>query len=340
MKLSVIIPVYNVEKYIRTCLDSILNQGLEPSDYEIILINDGSKDNSVSIIKTYLENCPNMALYNQKNKGLGATRNEGIKLAKGDYIYFIDSDDYLAKNVLKTILLHGYKYDLDVITFNSTVTPLFDLDESNTNNDEAFSLNTMHGIDYIGHVGFRNEAWWYIIKRGYLSEIGITFVEGRFLEDAIFTASLLIKSKTIAHIPIDAHRYFKRENSIMTSKSSSNKLKMIYDMEDVVIKYKPLIESIPVTVENKLCIERLKSRQQSYVFFMMVRILKSTIKLAEIKVIINNIAKIKVYPLKSFIGKDYNGIVYLLITNFFNVKYLYYLAFLLINPFYRIKKFL
>lgn len=101
MKLSIIIPVYNSEKYITCCLESLLVQEMSANEYEIIIVNDGSTDSGGLIARDYTERHSNIHLFNQKNKGVGTARNKGIELAKGDYIYFIDPDDYIAINVLK-----------------------------------------------------------------------------------------------------------------------------------------------------------------------------------------------------------------------------------------------
>ena len=98
---SVIVPVYNVEKYLEECLDSIINQTLE--DIEIICVNDGSTDNSLKILKKYAKKDNRIKIINQKNCGLGCARNSGLNQSQGDYIFFLDSDDYLNPNILEKL---------------------------------------------------------------------------------------------------------------------------------------------------------------------------------------------------------------------------------------------
>ena len=95
-KFSIIIPVYNVEKYLKKCLDSVFNQTYK--DYEVIVVNDGTKDNSMDIVKDY-----DVKVINQKNQGLSAARNAGVKKATGEYLIFLDSDDYWEKDLLKEL---------------------------------------------------------------------------------------------------------------------------------------------------------------------------------------------------------------------------------------------
>ena len=108
-KFSIIIPVYNVEKYLKKCLDSVFNQTYK--DYEVIVVNDGTKDNSMDIVKDY-----DVKVINQKNQGLSAARNAGVKKATGEYLIFLDSDDYWEKDLLKE-LSKSLKNNPDLIRF-------------------------------------------------------------------------------------------------------------------------------------------------------------------------------------------------------------------------------
>lgn len=102
LKLSIIIPVYNAEKHLSRCLDSLLEQGIPPEDYEIICINDGSRDASISILKEYAQKHPNIIVVDKENEGVSATRNKGLDMARGEYVWFIDADDWVAKDFLGT----------------------------------------------------------------------------------------------------------------------------------------------------------------------------------------------------------------------------------------------
>ena len=102
-KISIIIPVYNVEKYIVQCINSALHQDLSENEYEILIIDDESPDHSVDLIRKKFDNIPSIKIISQKNKGLGGARNTGIKNASGEYLLFLDSDDFLLPNVLKEL---------------------------------------------------------------------------------------------------------------------------------------------------------------------------------------------------------------------------------------------
>lgn len=114
-KVSIIIPVYNVEIYLTRCLDSCLQQDLSYDEYEIIAINDGSTDNSLSILQDYADRYPNLKIVNQDNRKQGAARNRGIEIATGDYIWFVDSDDWLEPNVLNYLYQSAWGADISII---------------------------------------------------------------------------------------------------------------------------------------------------------------------------------------------------------------------------------
>ncbi len=118
MFLSIIIPVYNTEKYLHECIQSCVDQDIDSNDYEIICVNDGSKDKSLSILKEYELNYKNITVIEQQNSGVSIARNKGISVAKGDYIWFVDSDDFIETNCLgklKEIASNNY----DLITFGA-----------------------------------------------------------------------------------------------------------------------------------------------------------------------------------------------------------------------------
>lgn len=104
MLLSIIIPVYKVEKYLRKCLDSCVNQDIPKDQYEIIAVNDGSPDNCQSILEEYEREYDNVRILKQENQGLSKARNNGLDIAKGDYVWFVDSDDWIEENCLSEII--------------------------------------------------------------------------------------------------------------------------------------------------------------------------------------------------------------------------------------------
>ena len=116
MKVSVIVPVYNVEKYIEKCLLSIQNQTF--TDFECLVINDGTKDKSIEVAKKVVGNDPRFRFFDKENGGLSDARNFGIEKASGEYLCFIDSDDYIHEELLELTYMMGKEYDSDIVCFD------------------------------------------------------------------------------------------------------------------------------------------------------------------------------------------------------------------------------
>lgn len=333
MKLSIIIPLYNSGHFLGTCIKSLLDQQLDLKDYEILIVNDGSTDSSLEVAQDLAAHQTNIHVYTKPNGGVGSARNFGLAKAKGEYVYFIDPDDFLVVDTLHIILKTARKNSLDVLTFLSFQTkdtkPVANLSqESEPELSQIYS-----GIDYIANFRFQNEVWWYIIKKSFLEENNIRFIEDRWMEDAIITAQIFVTAKTMAKLSLDGHRHLIVEGSAMTSKEPSHYLRVIDDNRNAAIVYESLIINLINKGANPNSITRLRTRQQSFVFFMMVRILKSTIKLNRVKGTMNELSNTGAYPLNDFIGSDYNGFLYRILVVLFNRKPLYYFLFKIFNPF-------
>lgn len=113
--LSIIVPVYNTEKYLETCLESLLNQDIEKSMYEVICVNDGSTDGSLAILQEYAKQYDNIILIDKENEGVSIARNVGMEKAQGDYVWFIDADDWVARQCFGVINQEIEKYDPSVV---------------------------------------------------------------------------------------------------------------------------------------------------------------------------------------------------------------------------------
>jgi len=221
VKISVIVPVYNTENYLRECLDSIVNQTFE--DIEIICINDGSTDNSLDILRKYEESDKRISVVCQPNSGLSITRNHGIKLAKGEYIYFIDSDDYLELTALEELYRASDENNLDLLIFK-----LINFDDGTTNKYtseyyEMESLKYLNGkvFNYadIGEdaLNFAVSAPGKFYKRELIHDM--KFPEKLIFEDNVFFAQAMLKAKRVSFY--DKHLYNRRirNDSITTTKT-------------------------------------------------------------------------------------------------------------------------
>lgn len=319
MELSFVIPCYNMEVYLPKCLDSLLLQDLPLEDYEIIIVNDGSKDGTLEIANHYAKKYGNIKVIDKENAGVGAARNTGLDCAKGHFIYFLDPDDYLAKNTLKQLISIMKDNNLEILTFSSKPVYNDSYQEIRTTLDSSFQISILDGIEYIASRKYCNEIWWYIIKKDFLEKTGIRFIEGKWMEDAILTAELFCQTQKIAHIPIDIHRYRILPTSAMRNKSSEHYKKVIYDNANAAIIFHELIKKVPQShFSASSCIHRLKTRQQSFVFFLLVRLMKSDISVDAIPEMLTQFKKVEAYPLNHFIGEDYNRLAYRALVQIFN----------------------
>lgn len=213
MRLSIIIPIYNVEKYIERCINSIFEQNLASEDYEVLLIDDETPDQSGEIAKKIAESRDNYHYIFQKNKGLGGARNTGILHAKGNYILFLDSDDWLDRNSIRELLNEVHQRDLDILIFNmKNVSSNGDITEQKC---DIIPLQVFTGQDFI----INNEL--YILpcatlyRRDILIKNNIFFREGIFHEDVDFYLKTILNAQKVMYIPNKRiYNYYKNEQSI------------------------------------------------------------------------------------------------------------------------------
>lgn len=223
MRLSIIIPIYNVSKWIGKCIASVRNQGLGPDDYEIIAVNDGSTDDSMDQLNAFLqreaksgERTAPVVIINQANKGLSAARNAGFKVAKGNYIWWVDSDDSLEACFAPRLLERAEKERLDVLCFGLN---LIEEDGKVTKYeiDDKTHGKTVKGEQFMLKCGMPAAAWAAIYRRGFLERYGLKFFEGIFHEDQEFTPRAYFLARRIAYEDVAVYNYYQREGSIMKS---------------------------------------------------------------------------------------------------------------------------
>ena len=219
MKLSIVIPVYNVEKYLRQCLDSVLAQTF--SDYEVICVNDGSTDGSGRILKEYASGHSVVKVVEQKNGGLSAARNAGLKKAEGEYVLFLDSDDWLEKDALQT--LADATDGQDMICFNGR--RFFEDQDRYEAADKLIPVEEMSGWDYYNKFSLqhRNFAFVCVVlrlyRREFMLENSLLFAEGIYHEDNRFTPLACYHAGKVRVIDNVLYDYRIRSSSITTTRN-------------------------------------------------------------------------------------------------------------------------
>jgi len=237
MKVSVIVPVYNLEAYVEKCLDSLVHQTLE--DIEIIVINDGSKDNSQKIIEAYEKQYPQkIRSYMKENCGQGVARNLGLQVAKGEYISFVDGDDYLAEDALENMYALSKQENADICICDY-LEVYTDGTEKEIKELEDGGLKDIKKAYIMAMPGFCNK----LFKRAYLERIRFQFLPIRAYEDFASYATVGLKAETISYYSRPAYHYVIRPGSTMKPKNMSKRLLDIFPAEEHLRKELAAIEA-------------------------------------------------------------------------------------------------
>lgn len=219
--ISIIVPIYNVEKYIFKCVDSIINQTYK--NIEIILVDDGSTDNSGTICDEYEKKDNRIKVIHKKNGGLSDARNVGIDKAKGDYLVFVDSDDWVSDKMIEYLYNNACKYKADIVQGDyikayTEYNCIKNIKEEINHYNSIGALNNLYEEECTKSV----VVWNKIYKKDLFEEI--RFPKGKLHEDEFTTYKLLHKAKNVVDSNIPIYYYRQREGSIMQSEFSEKRL--------------------------------------------------------------------------------------------------------------------
>lgn len=222
--ISLIFPAYNVEKYIETCIHSCEQQDLPKDNYELIIVNDGSSDGTLNVIKRLQNLYGNIEIVNQINMGVSMARNNGFEKARGKYIWFIDPDDTIVTNCLSTLIDIIEKLNLDALTVGPSI-PFRDTFPQPFSVKDNIS-EVYNGVDYILCTGrFVVGPWSYIFKRDFWDENRFQFYPGIFYEDTQLMAYVISKVLRIAAFTkFSCYNYIQRGGSTMHSLPTKQKI--------------------------------------------------------------------------------------------------------------------
>lgn len=242
-KISIIVPVYKTENYLNACLDSILSQTMQ--EIEIIIVNDESPDDSLEIIHKYMKHDDRIVLINQKNMGLSGARNSGLRIAKGEYIAFVDSDDTIDLTMMEDLYKNAHKGNYDIVvsltrriaTHGTSVQPLPKLENDSINN--------------ILNPSFSIAIWNKIYKTELFTKHSLEFPTGFNYEDQTISLKLFYYASKIKYVNQAYYNYYYRTDSITTSSLSIKDVRDVFyvieTMElflkerNIFLQYKPLI---------------------------------------------------------------------------------------------------
>lgn len=232
MLLSIIVPVYNVESYLSLCVESLLNKSYAIHQYEVILVDDGSTDKSGIICDELESKYENIKVIHKSNGGLSSARNAGIKVAKGEWISFIDSDDIVVENYVEIIFSIIRNYHLDIVMFRYLPFKAEEyldnrLSKITFNKDSFKSISKNDAMDALFDGNYTNYSWNKVYKKSLFDKI--LFPVGKNFEDVITTCKLIDKASTFGKYKGILYFYRQRKGSILNATDPNKKLLQIHD---------------------------------------------------------------------------------------------------------------
>ena len=225
---SIIVPVYNTEEYLNRCIESLVSQSLER--IEIILVNDGSKDKSLSICEKWEKKDNRIKLINQENQGLSAARNAGLKVARGTFIGFVDSDDYIEKNMYQNMYQFAVQNETDMVSckfidcYNGVVQKVENTENRVLNPEETLASLLKNTGEFTAHMCNK------LIHHSLITQE--MFPVGKTYEDSHVIVELIIKSKRVGVWGRGEYYYFHREGSIVESEFSTRDYSLLEAWEN------------------------------------------------------------------------------------------------------------
>lgn len=251
MKISLIIAAYNVESFIEKCILSCLHQDLSNDSFEVIVVDDGSTDDTALILEKSKSDFSNLKIIKQKNSGLGATRNTGLLEAKGEYVWFIDGDDYIKENCLIQItnFLNDRNLDCCVLDYNvvsnKNITQNSLFQESLENKNEIFT-----GENYYYKYYEKNYTWIFIFKKSIFIDNRIYFRERINMQDSEILPKLMYNIKRLSFLHKNLYYYVQHPNSF--TNSTDNIKRLNYFNSIIQVKKSLEIQSIDLKNQQKL----------------------------------------------------------------------------------------
>ena len=262
VSVSIIVPIYNSDLYLRKCIDSVLAQTFQ--DIQLILVDDGSSDNSGMICDEYAAKYSNISVIHKENGGQSSARNRGLDIAEGKYVYFLDSDDYLLENAIESLYETAENNNADVVFFEAesflddAVKPLNEALLGYFEYKRKKCYETENGINQL--ISLINNDEYYVCvplhfyKRSYLDKYCIRFVEGIIHEDDLFSAQIYFNNGVFTHLNESLYYRRIRNSSTMTNRSEewldyryvsylkvyysiSDELKRISDYKDLIVYF-------------------------------------------------------------------------------------------------------
>lgn len=258
-KLSIIIPVYNVQEYVEKCVLSVAQQNIPHEDYEIILINDGSTDKSLEVINIISKKYSNITIHTQKNTGLGGARNTGLELSKGEYVWFIDSDDYMQNDMLSEIMDIIKTKTIDVIAMDYNIVNVKGdiLSSDGYLNDSKNNIIT--GADFYFKNYTKSYTCMFVFKRDLFINNGLRFKERINMQDSEIFPKLMYFTNNMCLLNKAIYNYVQHDNSFTNSSNPEVRYKYF---ESIITVKKSLADFSEQINDNNLLKNGIELKQK------------------------------------------------------------------------------
>jgi glycosyltransferase involved in cell wall biosynthesis len=284
--------MYNVAQYLERCVNSVYNQGIDESNFELIMVNDGSPDNSLEVATKLTIDKSNVKIISQKNKGLGGARNTGIDAAVGKYIIFLDADDYLLSHKLSFLFNKAETFKLDILEFGAEgVTPQGAVIYQKSKKGLGEPLT---GQEYLASIQYMNSACNKLYATELLKYNKLRFLERVFIEDIEFNTRVFFCAQSVMAIPDICAHFVSTPGSITRATTKTKQHKMMDDMLEVTTIIRDFVENY-YTV-NSPAISRLQRRISNLTISLLNRSMRYAGNLEKQKEIINQLRTKGLYP--------------------------------------------
>lgn len=287
--ISFIIPMYNMELYIDNCVKSIQSQFLKEEEYEVIIVDDGSTDSSLDICLEIARSNHNIKVFHQDNQGVGAARNKGIELSSGEWLTFIDSDDYYFEGAFSDILSNNLS-NLQVLRFQKKTVPDNHLLEEGRRGGSIIYHGT--GLNYLMKFGIDVYSTLVIIKKSFLLDNKILFSHHFFAEDELFMCKVLLANPIIATVSNEVYAYVKRNSAVTKNRELAHMSKCVRSHMDIVKQISLLSQN-----ENRVVRESITiSIRKNTLKWLLFRLIGSDINYREGKQMIDILNSFFILP--------------------------------------------
>ena len=312
MKLSIIIAMYNAINTISKCIYSVINSSLSESDYEIIVINDGSTDTSAEIVAEIQSKHDNIILINKENGGQSTARNIGFERAKGKYIFSLDSDDYIDSDLLSDLIQYADENNLDMV-------PIFFKKHKNNSicksKDIYPLINTpMTGVEFMNKFVVSGCMWRYLYKRDIIVNNSLKLIEGVFHEDEEFVIKYMIYAKRIMYNRLPIYNYLVHDNSTINKPNLEHRIRLLNDLIIVITEINTLIKKHEY---NHELIRGLSIKKEQLLIGIFTRIYNEMIPSTNIVELLKKLREEEFYPLQL----KYSPIKFKIAAYFFNKEW-------------------